>query len=145
VSFKLLYRGSRDGWSQDNMLDKTKSAKGTIRLVRSKDRVFGGYTTEPSGKDTKMLTDDTAFLFSITHKEKYPVKKGQTAYYNAAGYIAVFGNGGSDLYIQENKGANTGSGQFGQCYDKKGKTPEHFTGTTMFAVEEFETFQVITR
>jgi len=46
--------------------------------VETKDKkIFGGYTASTWNATSQYKTDETAFLFSISLKEKYELKKGQ--------------------------------------------------------------------
>jgi len=67
VEFKLLYKGTRDGFSALNFHLKVDDSGPTVTLIRSSDQVFGGYTSIPwTSSLFRWVKDEKAFLFSLT-------------------------------------------------------------------------------
>jgi hypothetical protein len=73
--FKLLYRGSRDGFSANAFHEKCDNIPKTLTLIKSTNEyIFGGFieqTWDQSGNDK---SDPKAFLFSLVNYENRPVK-----------------------------------------------------------------------
>ena len=64
-SARLLYRGTRDGFSAA-VLRRNGSFPNTITLIKSnKNHVFGGYTSISLNRSNGWYTDPTAFIFSL--------------------------------------------------------------------------------
>jgi hypothetical protein len=74
-SFKLLWRGSRDGFQAISFHQHCDNIKNTLVLVKSTNKaIFGGYTTVPwtSPEGDRTEADNSAFLFSLINKNKLP-------------------------------------------------------------------------
>jgi hypothetical protein len=82
LKLDLLYRASRDTCSYDSMHSKVDNKGPTITVMTSfAGEIFGGYLSIPIDQNTEGRKGDfKAFLFSLTRKEKYPVKNPQKAY-----------------------------------------------------------------
>jgi hypothetical protein len=99
----LVYRGTRDGFKGEDFHKKI-GGKGFLLMIfkTTLGKVFGGYTQVAWPIDTKDLKDDNAFMYSITHKEKYPIKKDHSrAIRNSnpvSTYLVVYGH--DDCYLQ---------------------------------------------
>ena len=75
LKFELLYKGSRDGFTNEAFILKCYNKGPTVfvaKLVNS--RRFGGFAPD-SWKDGVIGYDDKAFLFSLDNKIKYGPKK----------------------------------------------------------------------
>ena len=77
LTIKLLYRGTRDGFSGSVFHSLCDNKGPTITLMKSKKgKVFGGFTREswesPSGSG-KWKQDEQAFLFSVELQKTYKV------------------------------------------------------------------------
>jgi len=146
VSLKLLYRGTRDGFATKAFHDKVGQCKQTITLIHtSSDKICGGYSdVDWSGNHGSYCATENSFLFSITLRDKFPVKNDQKQYaiYASSGYGPTFG--GHDLYVCDNCDASKGSyANFGHSYDTKGRGRDELTGTYNFTVKEIEVYQVL--
>ena len=75
ITFKLLYRATRDGDSYINFHSKCNEAP-NITLIKINDgKIIGGYTTIPwKCESNSYISDKDAFIFSIDSKEKYSLK-----------------------------------------------------------------------
>jgi BTB/POZ domain-containing protein KCTD9 len=76
--WKLLYRGTRDGFKPRGFNSKCDGHSNTLTLLRAKHSkfIFGGFTmakweSSPKGK---WKSDRNAFIFSLTNKDSRPVK-----------------------------------------------------------------------
>ncbi len=72
-SFKLIWRGSRDGFQAASFHQHCNSIKKTLVLVKSTNKaIFGGYTSVPwdSPVGDRTEADNSAFLFSLINKKK---------------------------------------------------------------------------
>ncbi len=129
-----------------------------MTLVKSEyGKVFGGFTSVSwrSPQKAKCVNDNTAFVFSLTLPEKFPIKhyNGPTVVH-CKDFLPVFGRDTlRDIFLQKNEGrkANNNTHDFGANF----KTPktmmrgskeaaEHLSGTNlMFKIEEIEVYKVI--
>jgi len=145
VKFKLLYRGTRDGFTSTSFHKKCDKAKPTLTLVHNdQNKIFGGFTDQDWTITSNYKVTENAFLFSVTEKEKYPLKSGGSTYasYAYSNYMPTFG-GGHDLYLCENcNTSNANYANFNYSYDSHGKSRETLTGAYNFTVKELEIFQV---
>jgi len=83
-------------------------------------------------------------VFSLTDKEKYPLKANmeQYAIYTNQSYLASFG-GGFDFYLCDNcNTTNSSYSNFGHSYDTKGKAKEALCGAYNFTLKEIEVYHV---
>lgn len=86
-------------------------------------------------------------MFSVTHKEKYFIKKDNNqgtvyATYAYSNYLPTFG-GGHDIYLAENCNQNSSSyANFNYSYDSKGRGRDDLTGAYNFQVKELEMYHV---
>jgi len=145
VKFKLLWRASKDGFTSSAFHKKCDKYKPTVTLVlNDQNKIFGGFTDQDWTITSNYKVTDNAFLFSITEREKYPLKSGGNIYasYAYSNYLPTFG-GGHDFYLCENcNNVNSSYANFGYSYDAKGKIRETLTGAYNFTVKEIEVFYV---
>jgi TLD len=77
MQFDLVYRGSRDGFTVNELNEKLKGKGPLIFIVKSAEHkmVFGGYTSipwsAPKELDSQFHYDHNAFIFSVTKKSKH--------------------------------------------------------------------------
>jgi hypothetical protein len=144
VKFKLLYRGTRDGFSADACQKKIKNIKPTITLIKSADydKIFGGYVEDQDWTSGSYKNSSKAFIFSITNKKKYKIKSSNHQHAICASGLPTFG-GGHDIHCAANGDQNTTSYcNFGHSYENGGDTKESLTGAYSFKLKEIEVFQV---
>jgi hypothetical protein len=77
--WSLLYRGTRDGFGASDFHSKCDGHSNTLTLLKAKESsyIFGGYTTvnwESCPNPGKYKSDPNAFIFSLTNKDKTPLK-----------------------------------------------------------------------
>jgi len=150
---ELIYRGTRDGTSNNDFHNKCDNKGESIILIKNdKDNIFGGYTSYPWGKDNNFHSAPDSFLFTLTNiyninPTKFPSKNDQKEVYHYSNHGPAFG-GGMDLGIYNdflNKGGWT---YFPNTYeDILGKGRSIFTGKDNyngngFKIKEVEIFKV---
>jgi len=144
TKFTLLYRGSRDGYSHQNFIDKVGSAKPTLTLVEAAtNKRFGGFTDQDWSATGHWKTSSNSFIFSITDNDKYPIKQASqgNAILTHTDRLPMFGNG--DIFLALNGNSNSSSNcNLGVTYDNKGKPNDSLAGTKNFQIKELEVYQV---
>ncbi len=106
ITFKLLYRATRDGDSYEAFHSKCNEAPNITFIKINDGNIIGGYTTIPwKSEKNSYIPDKEAFIFSINFKEKHNLKKelnGKNAiYHNISDYCCCYGYCGDDLAIHE--------------------------------------------
>ncbi|EXX55674.1 uncharacterized protein OCT59_027257 [Rhizophagus irregularis] len=144
--FKLLFRGSRDGFTREKFHEICDNKFHTITIIKVKDsnEILGGYNPiawESGGydaiceKDYKSTKD--SFIFSFNNNDNIEiytlsrVKYEKFAILNHYNSGPVFGIGDLALF-----------GDFGNCYNNNYEKQIRET-TDIFFVEEYEIFQII--
>jgi hypothetical protein len=75
LGMTLLYRGSRDGWTQAYFHSLCDGKSPTISLFKVKNGpCIGGYTEAKWNSKRGYVNDCSAFLFSLTAQIRFPVK-----------------------------------------------------------------------
>mmetsp|Transcript_5250 Transcript_5250/g.19656 ORF Transcript_5250/g.19656 Transcript_5250/m.19656 type:complete len:625 (-) Transcript_5250:261-2135(-) len=148
--WRLLYRGTRDGFNSSTWHNKVDNQGPTMSIVLANGYIFGGYTPiawKSSGADQY---DDQTWIFSLKNPNddlqyKFPkipqsVKK-QRSVYHASGYGLWLGS--NDILIYSGADANTSSNaNLGKAfeYNLTFDTATFFCGQSGFKVTELETF-----
>ena len=150
VTFQLLWKGSRDNFKAATFHSKCDRVGPTVTVILStKDKVFGGYTSEPWGFDTTgkraFKYDPTAFVYSLTHKAKCATQKDQQ--YSIADNSSLgpcFGYG-HDIYIGDSCNTYTGNYCAPVTYElPAGADSQTFlAGSYNYTVKEIEVYAVI--
>ena len=128
----LLYRGTRDGWTTDNIHQKIDDEGPTVTLVKtSKGNIFGGFTNASWDKASGFKSDSEAFVFSVDTGAKYPVDKNQAQKAICCSKSRGPYFGFNFFYVN----ANAKSGM--NCYVYRDSavypnTPKHVNAKTMF-------------
>ena len=87
-SYKLLYKGSRDGDGASEFHSRCDDAEKTLVIVKDNyNNIFGGFTTQDWGGEYLQKKDDEAFIFSVGKRKTYDVIPDQ----NAIGCYPNFG------------------------------------------------------
>jgi len=146
VKFKLVYRGSRDGFTASAFHAKCDKIKPSVTIIQSNsdNKIFGGFTDQDWIATSKYKNSANAFVFSITEKEKFFLKPDMhsSSTYGHASHMACFG-GGYDFYLCDNcNSLNNSYANFGHSYDPRGKSRETLSGTYTFTVKEIEVYKV---
>jgi len=147
AKFTLLYRGSRDGYSYQNFIDKVGSGKLTLTLIEATtNKRFGGFTDQDWTHIGDYRSSSKSFIFSISDREKYPIKQSDQSHAIVASssYLPTFGNSAHDIHLVPNGNANqSSSSNLGTTYDIKGKASGNsLAGTKNFQIKEVEVYQV---
>ena len=141
ATYKLLYKGTKDGDKAEVFHKKCDNAKMTLVIVEDNfGNRFGGFTSKDWSGQFKTKKDDYAFIFSIDKNKTYDIKPDQ----NAIGCYPQFGPVffGCQIRIYDNfftKGGTT---------FKKGlnyNTTEDFeltNGNQNFKVRDLEVYEV---
>jgi hypothetical protein len=154
-TFRLLYRGSRDGFGASHFHSRCNGHPNVITLISTKNNcIFGGYSPlawqsrnhNTSSADSSL----TSFVFTIKNPHNMPArifKQKQVANaindYSSSG--PAYGNP-VDFYVADQCHASTSSySNLGQVYVNDTGIPgdQVLTGSHYFTVEEIEVFEVI--
>lgn len=143
VKFKLLWRGSRDGYGWNEFNKKAGSSKPNLILakVKSNGHIIGGYTDQDWQPTSSYKSSSFTFIFNLTEGKKYRLKKSNksNATYCLAGTGPTFGTG-YDLYFANGMNTNTSSSSsLGNAYE--GPQYQSICGQANFQVEEFEFYE----
>ncbi|EGC38093.1 hypothetical protein DICPUDRAFT_46038 [Dictyostelium purpureum] len=135
----LIYRASENNFSASLFHELCDFAGPTITIVKSKDNIFGGFTSKYWSPSTQYQLDDQMFLFDLSNLPPVLIKKSgnqnfQTIYSNIK-YGPVFGLLHQGLTISSDCNINKDS-YFEQYYDFKGK------GKKNYKIEEYEVFKI---
>ena len=140
-TYRLLYKGSRDGDGANDFHSKCDEAEKTLIIVEDNyGNRFGGFTTQDWGGQYLQKKDDEAFIFSIDKNKVYDVIPNQ----NAIGCYPNFGPVffGCQIRIYDNfltKGGTTYKKGLNYC------TTEDFeltNGNQNFGVRDIEVYEV---
>ena len=97
-SDRLLYRGSRDGFTPSAFHTRCDGKANTVTVVKSNSNyIFGGFTSQPWKSDGSYSSDPAAFIFSYTRNGtfnffKFKVADPSTAIWNNKDTGPVFGS-----------------------------------------------------
>jgi hypothetical protein len=155
--FRLLYRGSRDGFGSSAFHNLCDGHSPTLTVILSENgSIFGGYTPVAWHSRGEYVTDKSAKSFVFTLKNPgeadpriFPVKQDQVGYaiWTGAAYGPIFG-AGHDICVLNDCHASTSNytSGFGKTYvNDTGREGETFlTGGPRFTVREIEVFELST-
>jgi len=138
--FKLLYKGTTDGDTNDIFHKRCDNKGPTISIIESTDgQIFGGYASKSWDKNNKSdIPDPNSFLFNVNNKRKYSVINNKGL---MAGYICDFGGSNfHELWINDNFLSNGGHCDNGKGYNF---TKYELTGgKSSFSIKELEIYKV---
>ena len=111
--FKLLYRGSKDGFGASDFHRQCDEAENTLTIIQSTEgNIFGGFTRRAWSSNLGWEPDIDSFLFSLVNKEDKPVLMpsidGRNAIFNNKKAGPCFGCA-NDIFISDNSNANLNS------------------------------------
>lgn len=136
-SFKLLYRATRDGFTNSKFHNAVDGEKNTIILIRDdRDNVIGGYASVAWDNSSGFKEDPYAFVFNLSLQKMYPVENAANAIYCSDEYLCVFGNG--DILIAQNQ-ANS---KFPSYYGRDADRYELTGGDSKIRLTELEVFKL---
>jgi len=152
---KLLYRGSRDGFTARDFHSKCDGKPKTLTVVKAENskNIFGGYF-EGSWAQSGSYSSLPSWLFSLVNKYNKPVKlipntSSSNTYVNGT-YGPTWG-GGHDLHINNNMQSTSNYSSpstyrtFAPGYSNLGVIYDNnlLAGASHFKVEEIEVLQIV--
>lgn len=149
--FKLLYRGSRDGFGADDFHSKCDNRPNTVTVIKTtKDYIFGGYTQIDWGSNEGYHVDTKAFLFSLVNIFKKPficeVVNPNKAICCDSNYGPIFGFYPHAIWIFNNSNINKNLSKEFSIYRIPREIKDHngiiFSDSQHFQVSEIEVFQI---
>jgi hypothetical protein len=154
-TWRLLYRGSRDGFGTKDFHAKCDGHAKTLTVIKSSSssNIFGAFTAACWDCSDKYKWDSHAFVFSLKNAENRPCKmrigsnRFHSAIFCSSSYGPTFG-GASDIYIANNANENMLScSNLGDSF----RHPRHaalsneartfLAGSYYFQLSEIEVFQ----
>jgi len=142
IIYNQIYKATRDGGTGKNFHSHCDNKGPTLTLINSTNGyIFGGFISvswEVPGGWTYKSNDDSAFIFSIDNKIKYPIQDKSCVIYNHINFGPDFGS--NDIYLCRNF-LDDNSNQC-NCYNYYNASPEKLSGGTTFQVKELEVYSV---
>jgi hypothetical protein len=150
--WKLVYRGSRDGFGLSNFHSKCDGESNTVTIIQTmKGFIFGGFSSlawDSSG-GWKIDNARKSFVFSVRNPhniadKKFSLTNPTKMIYCGSSYGPTFGNG-DDIYVADacNKKTNSETNLGTSNANDTGIVEmQFFTGEYNFTVKEIEVFQV---
>ena len=141
-SYKLLYKGSRDGDAAADFHSRCDEAEKTLVIVEDNDgNRFGGFTSQDWAGQYLQKKDDDAFIFSIDKNKIYEVIPGQ----NAIGCYPNFGPVffGCQIRIYDNYTSKGGTTFKKGLNYRTTKDFELTNGNQNFGVKDIEVYEVL--
>jgi hypothetical protein len=151
-TFRLLYRGTRDGFGSSNFHAKCDQQSNTLVIILSTEGyIFGGFSPSAWDSSGSHKADNTgkSFLFSLKNPRNsepkiFPISDQRYSIYCHSSYGPCFGCT-SDIYVADNCNQNTSSWTCVGTYYKNdtGITNDQvFTGQQHFQAKEIEVFSI---
>ena len=146
--FRLLYRGSRDGFSAYDFHANCDGIKNTLTIIKTTEGyIFGGYTGAAWSCSDSYIKDTSTFIFSLKNYKDTPFRAmcvhNEYSIYGSAYYGPVFG--AYDLIV--NSFSNVGkvsSSYLSSIYNFPSSQKYMLTGSEMFQIEEIEVYEKLT-
>jgi regulator of replication initiation timing len=145
-TWRLIYRGSQNGWSAANFHNCCNNKGESIVVIRSSEGyIFGGYCPVSWTSSNQYINTNNAWLFSMsspngTYYVKLPVTQNQgNSIYDHSGYGPTFGSN-HDLHINNNPTSNSNYSNLGGSYSYSPLGRQYFTSGQNFIVSEIEVF-----
>ncbi|RIB08104.1 hypothetical protein C2G38_2272093 [Gigaspora rosea] len=146
--FKLLLRGSRDGFTRESFWNLCDQQTNTVLIIKvnGTDEILGGYNPTFWDKSKGWISCNDSFIFSMKNGTIQSsilsrVKKPQHAIFSSSGCGPQFGSGG-DLYMANN------FNQINNCFCRHEghssyeRSIRNTNGLSRFSVSEYEIFQI---
>ena len=152
---ELIYRGTRDGLTNNVFHNKCDNNGETITLIKNeKGNIFGGYASISwiSNSNGTFYSAPESFLFTLSNiynlePTKFPSKNDQKEVLQNSNYGPLFGKG-KDLAVYGDILKDGGWSNFPNTYqDILGKGKSIFTGDSnnsnnQFKIKEIEVFKI---
>lgn len=148
--FKLLYRGSRDGFRAADFHSKCDNRPHTVTFIKTTlGYIFGGYTHISWHNTNQHDQDSNAFLFSLVNKFKKPFICEIASPKYAIGFYSSYGptfGEGFDIHVCDNSNKSTDSYTSPYSYQKpegiNNSNGYYFADALHFQVGVIEVFQI---
>jgi hypothetical protein len=148
-NFNLLYRASRDGYTNAAFHEKCDNKGATIFIAKitNSEQIFGGYNPlywDSISNNYKSTND--SFIFSFTNRKNLQTakvgycNKKSNAFYCYINYGPTFG-GGHDIYCQDNNWYH--NNPYSYSYIDLPKNSQNNGGYYVIKVDDYEVFQVV--
>ena len=153
ITYKLLYRATRDGNSSESFHQKCDNIKETLTIIKTtKDLIFGGYTEKTWEKSNGLNKKDEngiGFCFSVDLKKIYNNTNEATS------TIRCYSDKGPDFYgvdiymfdiyfpIDTHSFSNKGYNKSCKSFGNFERDYEINNGESKFLMKELEVFQII--
>ena len=158
--WRLLYRGSRDGFGAKDFHSKCDNHAYTLTIMKAKEKdfIFGGFTAATWTSSNQFKFDPNAFLFSLTNKDNQPCKMNVTnqkySIYCWSKCGPIFGGhcgqGAHDICIVSDADQETGSySSLGNAYKNSkyaygtNEVKSFLAGSYQFQLNEIEVYQMV--
>jgi hypothetical protein len=151
--FRLLYRGSRDGFEAKAFHTRCDDHPNTVTLIASTNRcIFGGYTPVAWSSRNEMVSDRslTSFIFTITNPHNLPAQifkqnEEKAAIGDDHGFGPVFGSNHDLCVVDRCHTCARSYSNLGRIYANETGLPGNqvLTGAQNFTVQEIEVFELI--
>jgi hypothetical protein len=151
--WKLLYRGTRDGFGAQDFHSRCDNKSPTLSICKAHDSsyIFGGFTTVSWDSTSEFKSDPNAFVFSITNKDNTPLKMKVEPDEHQYAIYCHFECGptfGEDIIIENNANktmdsySRLGSNYSHPQYEYKTNEAQTFlAGSYQFQLDEIEVYQ----
>ena len=151
--WSLLYRATRDGFGSDVFHSRCNWHSNTLTILKAKESkfIFGGFTTVDWDSSSGSKSDPNAFIFSLTNKDKTPLKMKVDPNYHQYGIYCISSCGpsfGKDIHIANNSNTTIGShSKFGITFRHPQyeygtmKAEKFLSGSFNFQLDEIEVYQ----
>ena len=150
---KMLYRGSRDGFTFKAFHDRCDEKGPTISLFKLKHNgdCIGGYTSAQWSSDDRFKRDPCALVFSLSHQRSYKIIKPDQAIGCRKDFGPSFGNalyapyepfnGDNACYSESNQSTYEYIGDSNGVHDLTQTTKDEY-GRYYFTISELEVWEV---
>jgi hypothetical protein len=143
--FKILWRGSRDGFEPKEFHRRCDGHSNTLTIILdTKGNIFGGFTPLKWDSSNSWKADESqkSFLFTLKNSHNFPAKKFglKDRRSNAICCYPTIGPHFYDIGIQDRCFATSFGNSYINDTGLDGKT--FFTGSQYFEVKEIEVFEI---
>ena len=146
ISFKLIFRATRDGNESKYLHEKVDGLDKTLLIIKTREKFkFGGYINYKWTSSEKWICDDEeCFVFSISLRKIYYPIEGKIKYYFNKDYGPNFSVFGIEKNLFEKSSLNIHTAKDANCFFSGFTVDYELTGGKKeFQVEELEVFRII--
>ena len=141
----LIFKGTRDGFGAPKFHQLCDNKGPTLTVVKSdQNEIFGGFTKASWGSKPDGYTEDaSAFIYSVTMKQKCKVTKSADAIYCSPDRLVSFGLYDIDMLTDSNLNMNSDSKPDKYITPQKNGVNSTISGgNTNFKSIEIEVYQI---